>query len=769
MKAKLTALLILCLFSFVVVKGVFAQTLPGFDPSTTDPNVPQNLNTLSQSVLIELMSAVTCQLAGINPTDPQGRCLDVDPATHKIGYVQNGGGLIGSMGSMIGMTFDMPVHTSEYVQNLASNFGIAKKTYAQTANNGGQGFMSLSPLMSAWQVFLNLVYLLFVIIFMLIGLGIIFRRNIDARSVMTVQNALPKVIMVLLLITFSFAIAGFMIDMMYIIMYFFYELFNTIPGLHGQIPNLSPTNLQGITPFGAIGAYSNGGGVWGIAFSASKNVSGIITDVFSGTFGSVMAALISGLITGIASVALPGVGTVIGVGLTIGSIFGGAAVGSREIGFIGGFISFFIILMALLFVLGRLWWTLIKAYVFILIDVTIAPLWIAGSLIPGSPLTAGSWFKHILSYILVFPTAFIMLLLGEEFVQVYTTHGSQFFTPPMIGGGINPKNFGALIGMAIIFMTPEVINIVKDTLKAPKMNSYQGAVTGALGKGVGYAGFLPKKVGHKLFDHDQMGPKGVGSILLDTKVKHPLEGWWAKRNPLKSKTIAEAEIRRNKAELQAGRMSTDEFLRKAKNLAPQLNRGHEGNPVIDETTGNLLQEEDRAGMDRWLPPIPERSREELVSRDASREESVMVRRDINGNILLKGMSGGPTKEDKEYYRNQSALKDLPEESVETQLRKQQERLREIAEDLNAGKNISEQDELFKGLENDLRNDIRFEKVLENVRELNKNNGKGEPELHKEARVSFARNNPILLARYELRDEVRAKSKSHSGVDEEKAP
>lgn len=483
---------------------VYPSPTPYSTNSRVNPDVEKNSATYTQTVLIEMMSALACQLAGFDPVNPQGRCLGIDPVTKKIGYVENNAGAVGFMANMIGATFNIPIHSDDYPQVVASNFGIVKNTYAQS----GYGFKSLSPLMPIWTAFRNMVYIIFVIIFMLIGLGIMLRRNIDARAVMTVQNSIPKAVVILLLVTFSFAIAGFLIDVMYLAMYVFYEIFSTIPGV--SFPDLNPTNLQGANPLNAVGGL---GGIAGIALNASLSVADVVTSIMDNKFGQTLGTAIAGIVLipviffagpgGWVAAIAGGLG--IGGGLGLGGSFLGGGIGDDVLGFVGGLIAFFIILIAILFALFRLWFLLLKSYVFILVDVALAPLWIAGSLIPGSPLTAGSWFRHLMSYISVFPATLLMFLLGSSLMQQFS-HGIPdpqtmsgfgqalaagssssipYFTPPFIGNSINPKVFSSLIGMAIILMTPEVLNIVKDTFKAPPPLKYQQAITGALGFGAG--------------------------------------------------------------------------------------------------------------------------------------------------------------------------------------------------------------------------------------------------------------------------------------------
>ena len=83
----------------------------------------------------------------------------------------------------------------------------------------GTGFDGLKPLLPLWTVFRNIVYILFVLVFVIIGVAIMLRLKIDPRTVMTIQNQIPKLIIGILLVTFSFSIAGFLIDIMYTSIY----------------------------------------------------------------------------------------------------------------------------------------------------------------------------------------------------------------------------------------------------------------------------------------------------------------------------------------------------------------------------------------------------------------------------------------------------------------------------------------------------------------------------------------------------------------------
>ena len=150
-QALVIGLLSLVFGLFFLVSPIFAQTT---NPSTSSG---QDLHNWTQNVMIEVMSSLTCQLAGVDPVNPTQKCLGI--ANGKIGPVDSTGGAVGVMGNLIAMTFTPPLHTGDYVRYLAGNFGITKPAYAQ-----GIGFQGLSPLINIWTAFRNIAYLLFILI-----------------------------------------------------------------------------------------------------------------------------------------------------------------------------------------------------------------------------------------------------------------------------------------------------------------------------------------------------------------------------------------------------------------------------------------------------------------------------------------------------------------------------------------------------------------------------------------------------------------------------
>lgn len=233
MTMKISARILRSRLFVLIFSGLLALSL--FIPSTTkaqnyqstqnpfasidaNPDVPLNQRTAIDSILINLMASGVCTLSGIDVMKfaPQqyahqkSGCLGLDPSTGKIGFVDNGQGLIGLSGSMISMLYTPPAGTLEYTHYLASSFGITERAYAQAT-----GFEALTKLVEVWAIFRNIAYLLMVIAFIVVGFVIMLRVKIDPRTVMSIQNMLPRLVAAIIFITFSYAIAGFLIDIMW--------------------------------------------------------------------------------------------------------------------------------------------------------------------------------------------------------------------------------------------------------------------------------------------------------------------------------------------------------------------------------------------------------------------------------------------------------------------------------------------------------------------------------------------------------------------------
>ncbi|MCL4354897.1 hypothetical protein M1349_05550 [Patescibacteria group bacterium] len=448
----------LLLLLFFVKTPVFAQS--DFITPNNAPDVPANLNTFTQSVMIEVMSTLACQLTGQNPTSKYTKCLGVGQ-NGQIGFVENGGGAIGVVTNLVSMTFTPPASGVDYVRYLAGNFGLTKPAYAQ-----GLGMNSLSPLRTMWIAFRDLAYLTFILVFIIIGMAIMLRLKIDPRTVMGIQNSIPRVIIGIILVTFSFAIAGFLIDIMWLLIYSMFGIFSSIPGSklidEKTMASLNTTSL---------GFFSRNLGIGHSAWGAAGSIGTVISNMFDNTAGKVFGAIIL----------LPTLSSPVGIMSAVGALFSGH-IGqlfsfitnpNQILGFFGQLLAFLIVAFAILFAMFKLWFILLQSYIMILIDIVFAPFWIIAGVIPGRSINFNGWLKDLGANLMAFPATFLMFLIGKTFMDVLGGSQSKgaVFMPPFIGDPGRPEQLAFLIGIAIVLTTPNIVNHTKQLLKAPKIDT----------------------------------------------------------------------------------------------------------------------------------------------------------------------------------------------------------------------------------------------------------------------------------------------------------
>ncbi len=132
----------------------------------------------------------------------------------------------------------------QQVKNLASKLSLVSPAYAQ-----GVGYNKLqsSFVYVFWQATRNIAYLLSVVIIIASAFMIMLRSKINPQTVVTVQMIIPRIFITLILVTFSFALAGFIIDLSYVLislvlglLYLTYpSLFTGLSGLNDAIKSLA--------------------------------------------------------------------------------------------------------------------------------------------------------------------------------------------------------------------------------------------------------------------------------------------------------------------------------------------------------------------------------------------------------------------------------------------------------------------------------------------------------------------------------------------------
>lgn len=354
-----------------------------------------------------------------------------------------------------------PANTYAFIKDAGISLGFIPKS----VNAQGVGFSGLTPLLSIWKSFRNISYLLLALFMIVIGLMVMFRKKIDPKTVVTVQNALPKIIITLILITFSYAIVGIMIDLMYLLIF----LIVAIIGSSTNMPVADIAKLQA--------DYTTGG--W-TTLIASIFGTGAITAVddlvrFLWPFG------FSGLGTGAA------VGTTLSLPTIIAFLLSQA---TNPVGWIGiavgvgvPALAYILLAVILLFAFFRVLFMLGIAYIQIIVSLIFAPLQLLLEAIPGGDGFT-SWIANLISNLLVFPVTVGLLLLGSTLSTMEPVLGGKpLWAPPLLAGG--SSGIQGFIALGIILSIPSIVKGIQETLKAKPPLPVTAGIGAAISSPVG--------------------------------------------------------------------------------------------------------------------------------------------------------------------------------------------------------------------------------------------------------------------------------------------
>lgn len=108
-----------------------------------------------------------------------------------------------------------PASGIDYVAQKMQKLDPVGTAYAQGA---GYGYTSsLLPIQGLWLAARNAAYLLMTFVVVILAVLVMLRQKISPQVVLTAQSALPRVAIALLAITFSYAIAGFIVDLGFVV------------------------------------------------------------------------------------------------------------------------------------------------------------------------------------------------------------------------------------------------------------------------------------------------------------------------------------------------------------------------------------------------------------------------------------------------------------------------------------------------------------------------------------------------------------------------
>lgn len=394
--------------------------------------------------------------------------------------------LFGFVSNLIVMPYaNPPASGVQYIAYSLGNAGLIPKTYAAE----GIGFASIKPMIEIWKAFRNVAYLILVLVLIAIGFMIMFRMKLNPQTVISLENSLPKIVISLILITFSFAIAGLLIDVMYVVIAGSISILSEV-----KVNALIPDNLQALQDKYLTAGLDD---LWpfnGVGNVAEKTWQGsIVTPVVVGNaLTRLMPALIRNILLPIATFFTTALVTKQVRKLWFAKDAAGAAknlaIFGTTAGWLPALIAIFVdlgtsvyvgpivfgLLLALLFAFTllflqfRIFFMLLIAYIKILILIILSPVLLLFEAIPGKNAFS-FWLKSIIGELLTFPLVVILLLLGYAITNFSGgahppfSQNDTFFRPPFLFG-IDDTAFTALVGMGFILMIPNIAKAVKEFL-----------------------------------------------------------------------------------------------------------------------------------------------------------------------------------------------------------------------------------------------------------------------------------------------------------------
>ncbi len=347
-------------------------------------------------------------------------------------------------------TNNRPISGIRYVKGLIGKFSPVTEVKARA----GFGYSAISAVQKYWVGFRNMAYAIIVLAVIIFAFMIMFRVKLSPQTVISVQSALPKIIVVVILATFSYAIAGFLIDFTYVIAGLFASLLYSsgfaIPGkdLYGIYEQIVPnTTLLG-------NFYILGYMLWYTILFAIALIWSFVTAF---TQLSVWGALAS----------------IIMIAVWV-----------------------FLIILCIWYTI-KIPWVLIKTLISIYISIVLAPIQIiAGALIPQ--VGFGQWFKKLATELLVFPVTGLFLYLAMSTLLSSfavncriiglgslcgSTDPGKLWAPSLIGSSADMSGLLWLaVSFGIIVLIPKVPELLKSMIMGEKF-SFGTAMGEAVGVG----------------------------------------------------------------------------------------------------------------------------------------------------------------------------------------------------------------------------------------------------------------------------------------------
>lgn len=460
-----------------------------------------------------------------------GEACTNNPSDGDINYNSS---ILGYMGNMIALPYQNPPSSGiAWVQDSMQNVGLVPHTYA-----AGIGFYSLSAFQKIWQIFRNITFFLMALAIVAVGFLIMFRVKLDSQTVISIENSLPRIVITLLLITFSYAIAGFMVDLMYVVIMIAINIFG----------NVGTTGIQSVTVDSLKNVYlTNQVSIFNAFIGTTKYMDAYVDGLrgmieiipewiklflYVGIYSYLYAALLGFLTRTFgdnidigADVSIVVAGLNLKFSRLVFFIIFGVILGIILPIFIYFVIPFLFALLVLLFLFFRIFFMLLRCYVQIVINIIFAPVLILPNVLPGNNAFM-DWFKRIVGNLAAFPITIILLItvqliaINDEYIgyrSILKTTTENFsavqFSMPMLP--FKTSQLVPIIAAVFLLVIPEMVKKVVDSIAgASLIEAGPGALVGGVGGAVGTV--FRQYSGLAALNQTLKGTNPIGRVLNST-------------------------------------------------------------------------------------------------------------------------------------------------------------------------------------------------------------------------------------------------------------
>lgn len=479
----------------------------------------KELNSTEQGrTQVMIYRQVMCTLMGEGCTN--------NPADAEKNYEKS---MVSGIINGISLPFAKPPASGQlWVQEGLANAGFVPSVYAQ-----GIGFYGLQPLAPLWKAFRNISYMILVLGMVLIGFLIMFRYKVDPQTTISVESALPRFAYTLLTITFSFAISGFLIDLMYIFMGL--SVSTVIESVKGSYPGFQLNELQSV----AQHLYSSGpsrlfdlvtwnGNVWNVGHALISMlpfaVKGMLEGIIGMAVGYVLIKIADGSKLLLVGGAVPFIGGLLSLLLAIVIGFAGFGIGITFAGIILSLVAWCTLLVLFFRILIKVFFT----YTNIILWIIFAPVYLLQDIIPGKSAFT-DWLKNLVGELLTYPLIIVLIMISALIAQTDTVSTSTYnLWQPPFATNRSVNGFATLIAMVLLVNIPKIVDQVKEALGVKGGPGYGvGSLFGGAIGGVGGA-FSMYRGMHTFFKpNESLAKSGLGKRFLGA-FKNVLPGKAAK-------------------------------------------------------------------------------------------------------------------------------------------------------------------------------------------------------------------------------------------------